>query len=180
MSITVISADWDTLPNEMLPAMKQHLRIDNTFDDVFIEDAIRRAIDHFQRVTEITVFATEYLWEPDALGWCAGTIRSPITPISEFAADVDGIRRFRRLPVQHQQRARRADLYWTDRYAAGLGLTLTSGYPSADLVPPGMRDVIFRLAATLFENREILVPSGQFLTPGWLEQVMGPYWLPRA
>ena len=180
MSITVISADWDTLPNELLAAMKQHLRVDNTFDDVFIEDAIRRAIDHFQRVTEITVFATEYLWEPDAPGWCGGTIRSPITPINDFAAEADGSDVSADYGFSTNSLHGVLIYYLHGPYAAGVGLTLTSGYPSADLVPPGMRDVIFRLAATLFENREILVPSGQFLTPGWLEQVMGPYWLPRA
>jgi hypothetical protein len=68
--------------------------------------------------------------------------------------------------------------YLGGAHQAGLSLLIESGYEAATL-PPGIRDILFRITALSFEHRELLVPSGQ-LSPMWLEQVMGPYWNPRC
>lgn len=177
MSIQVVgNVDVNVLPNALLAAFKRHVRVENTYDDDFLTDALKRAIDQFQRVSGMTVNPTTFTWRPASGEFKNGMATSPITPVKAYTATggtgtyslttntVHGV------PIY----------YLYGEYGDGLSLAIETGYASEAELPAGIRDVVFRLAATMYENREILVPSGQFLTPQWLEQVMGTYWLPRC
>ena len=49
-SIIKTGLDRVALPAALLPIAKSHLRIEGTYDDVYITDALGRAISWFERV----------------------------------------------------------------------------------------------------------------------------------
>ena len=64
MSITATGLDRSALPAALLDIAKSHMRIDGTYDDAYIADAIKRAISWFERVTNVSVNPVTWVWSP--------------------------------------------------------------------------------------------------------------------
>jgi hypothetical protein len=187
------SIDYASLPAVLLPSAKAHLRVDFSRDDAAIKDLLARSIDQFQRNTEISVFAAGYTWTPVAQEFvdlsCKGFpgsigARSPLTPIRSFGAtvpgdpdpvDVTADYAFVTNSVQGVQ-----IYYLFGEWQDGLTFNVLTGYIDQALMPPGIIDLIMKILAMNYENREMLVPSGQLLLPLWLETQLAGWWLPKA
>src|SRR5262245_35293948 len=190
MSIVIVTQDFVTLPAALLATAKAHLRVDWTYDDALITSMIARAISWFERVTGVSVNPASYQWVPassefTAPVWCwdGTTVQQPMVPITPVAAGWTATVGVDNVTSSYSMTANTvhgvAIYSLVGSYAAGLTLAITSGYTGATL-PPGILDAIMRYTAHLYENREILVPGTTEQSPGWLEEVVSTYWMPRC
>jgi hypothetical protein len=174
--------DYDTLPTALLESAKAHMREETAFQDVVILDMLRRSIAQFETYSGMILNPGEWGWLPSSGEFIDGYANSPITPVGAWEAtipgDPDPVDVALSYTMTTPSLAGVPLWYLGGAYQSGLTVSITTGYDAAAL-PPGIRDIVFRITALSFEHRELLVPSGQ-LTPLWLEHVMGPYWNPRC
>lgn len=179
--ITKTAIDYAELPNDLLDLAKSHLRVDGSFDDVYLIDAIKRAINWFERITGISVNAVTWEWSPDQSEFCDNLATVPVSPVDTFtvkdAADVDISANYKiTTNATHG-----VGLYTLKgAYVSGMKISIPSGFATADDIEPGITDAILRYVAHLYENREILVPGLDTQTPGWMTDVIATYWMPRV
>lgn len=180
MSELVTAVDYTTLPTALLPNAKAQSRVTHTHDDQFLTDTLARAIDQFERFSGRHVFAAEVLWTLTGSSFTDSRVRSVVQPIVSFSAQAGG-------DVSADYAAEAEGSFggtqiWFIRgaYQAGLSFSIVTGYDDAADIPPGILDVVLKMTAYRYENREQLVPGGQMLTPNWLEHELAAYWVPRA
>lgn len=172
--------DPAALPTALLALAKQHMRIDGAHEDEFVKSTVARAIDWFERVTNVTVDPTEYEWKPDAANFCDNVAKFTETPVRELVAMVGADDVSAQYAVSTMS-TKGVGLYSLNgAFASGLVLTFKSGYADAAAVPGGVLDAVLRYAAHLYEHREILVPGAQETAPGWMTDVIATFWMPRA
>jgi hypothetical protein len=180
MTVTVVTVDRTALPTALLPIAKSHLRVDGTYDDAYIENALARAIGRIEDANGITINPTTATWTPGTGDFCGDGATLPARPASGFTAtagsppadvkssydivlkwdDITGI------PIQTLQGAA----------TSGLTVTLELGYTTATL-PPQVLDRILRHAAHLYDHREILTPDAPYVAPDM--GLDGTWWMPR-
>lgn len=171
--------DLGALPTALLPLAKSHLRVDGTYDDLYITDAIKRAINWFERVTNVSVNKVTWTWTPDGRNFCNGQASVPVSPVNSFTVDAGG-------DVSADYDITTMSTHGIGIYALvgefadGMSVAIPSGYADADELDPGITDAVLRYTAHLYENREILVPGVDAQTPGWMTDVIATYWMPRA
>jgi uncharacterized phiE125 gp8 family phage protein len=180
-NITFTVADLAVLPAGLLPIAKSHLRVEGTYDDAYITMTIARAINWFQRATNVSVNPVTWVWTPAEEKFCGGIATVPVTPVSGMtvadADDADITADYSLITMSTHG----VMLYGIEgSYLAGMAVTLPSGYATFDLIDPGITDAVLRYTAHLYENREILVPGTDAQTPGWMTDVISTYWVPRA
>lgn len=183
---SIIAADLDraALPAALLGIAKSHLRVDGSYDDVYITDAIKRAINWFERVTNVSVNPVTWTWSPDQQVFCNGggqRAQVPVSPVNSFAVaasdDTDISANF----AVETMSTHGIGLYaLVGQYAAGMTVSIPSGYADADTLDPGIEDAVLRYTSHLYENREILVLGTDAQTPGWTNDVIATFWMPRA
>jgi uncharacterized phiE125 gp8 family phage protein len=184
---SIIRSDLDltALPTALLPLVKSHLRVDGTYDDAYITDTIKRAINWFERVTQVSVNPVTWTWRP-GLGhgygdFCGGIASVPISPVNTFTVaggDASDITSGYELTTTSTHGVGLYALAGT--FASGMQVSMPSGYEDADAIDPGITDIVLRYTAHLYENREILVPGIEAQTPGWMTDVIATYWVPRC
>lgn len=173
------AADLAALPAALLPLAKSHLRVDGTYDDAYITDAIKRAINWFERVTNISVNKVTWTWSPDAADFCAGSAAVPVSPVNSFTVDAGG-------DVSANYKLETMSMHGIGLYrlvgahVTGMKVAMPSGYADANVLDAGITDAVLRYTAHLYENREILVMGTEAQTPGWMTDVIATYWMPRA
>lgn len=185
MSLVPKTEDVNTLPTAMLGLAKQQMRIDWAYDDDFIKACVARAIGKFQQINEVTVNPSTFDWTPDATAFVTngeGGPRAtlPVRPVSSFeakdAADADVSADYAvvlkwdspyGVPIQ----------VFAGAQASGLKVTLTAGYAALAQMPQGVVDALLRLAAHLYEHREILIPDTEFVAPD--VRTDATWWMPR-
>jgi len=171
--------DRTALPTQLLPLAKSHLRVDGSYDDVYITDAIKRAINWFERVTNVSVNPVTWTWKPDSASFCNGIARVPVTPVNTFTVDASG-------DVSADYMIETMSTHGVGiyglvgRFTSGMAVAIPSGYADADELDPGITDAVLRYTSHLYENREILVPGTEAQSPGWMTDVISTYWMPRA
>lgn len=181
MSVLLSSVDYTTLPAALLASAKAHCRVEHSHDDAFITEAVARAIDQFERFTERHVFAASAVWTVTSFDFLRGRARAAVQPVVSLAADAGGNDVSSEYAIVSEGAVAGAQIWYVEgAYQAGLSFTVSTGYTSAASIPPGIRDLIFKMTAVRYENREIMLPAGQFLAPNWLEHELAAYWLPRA
>jgi hypothetical protein len=177
--IVASGLDRSALPAALLPLAKSHLRVDGTYDDLYITDAIKRAINWFERVTNVSVNPVTWTWTPSSGNFCNGLAQVPVSPVNSFTVDADGD-----ISAGYTITAMSTHgvgLYvMAGDFADGMAVAIPSGYADADELDPGITDAILRYTSHLYENREILVPGTEAQTPGWMTDVISTYWVPRA
>ena len=164
---SIISTGLDrlALPTALLPLVKSHLRVDGTYDDGYITDAVRRAISWFERVTNVSVNPVTWIWTP-AQTWGPPAVGSfynsvatvPVTPVNSFAvadsteADISAGYTLTTMSTHG------VGLYALNgAWLAGMTVSIPSGYADETELDPGITDAVLRYCAHLYENREILV-----------------------
>lgn len=179
MFSTVVSIDQASLPNELLAGAKRHAAIDFCDHDDLVSDMLQDAIGEFERVMEMTVSKCEIALYPDACDFIGNTLRLPVTPVHtavvKDAAEVQQAGYTLRSKGVHGTRIN----YLIGPWLSGMSVTLQSGY-EPEALPPPIREVLFRMTATLYEYREIYI-TGTIVAmlPGWSEQALAGFWLPR-
>jgi uncharacterized phiE125 gp8 family phage protein len=181
MSAIVASGlDRTVLPAALLPIAKSHLRVDGTYDDAYITDAIKRAINWFERVTNVSVNPVTWAWTPDEDDFCEEAATVPVSPVRSFtvsaaASDISNNYTLGTMSLHG------VGLYVIEgAFATGMKVTMPSGYLDLATLDPGIADAVLRYTAHIFENREILVAGTDAQTPGWMTDVISTYWMPRA
>jgi hypothetical protein len=177
--IVASGLDRAALPTALLPLAKSHLRVDGSYDDVYITDAIKRAINWFERVTNVSVNPVTWTWTPDSGNFCNGLAQVPVSPVNSFTVDADGdISDGYTITAMSTHGV---GLYvMAGEFADDMAVSIPSGYADADELDPGITDAVLRYTAHLYENREILVMGTEAQSPGWMTDVISTYWVPRA
>jgi uncharacterized phiE125 gp8 family phage protein len=178
-AITASGLDRAVLPAALLPIAKAHLRVDGSYDDPYITDAIKRAINWFERVTNVSVNPVTWSWTPDQDDFCDSLATVPVSPVNQFTVDAGG-------DVSADYTIATMSTHGVGLYALagdfvdGMSVSIPSGYADADALDPGITDAVLRYTAHLYENREILVPGTDAQSPGWMTDVISTYWMPRV
>jgi hypothetical protein len=181
MSITATGLDRSALPAALLDIVKSHMRVDGTYDDVYITDAIKRAISWFERVTNVTVNPVTWEWSPGQCDFVNNVATVPVSPVNSFtvtASDLTDLSAGYTIATKSTHGIGLFSLL--GGYAAGMIVSIPSGYADANALDPGIEDAILRYTGHLYENREILVGNTEVLSPGWMSDVIFTYWYPRA
>lgn len=184
-SIAFKSVDRTTLPPLIMPVLKTHCRVEFSRDDDYLKTVAARAIDLFERLTGLDIFARVYNWtvaiddgeaSGDAWRW-----PGPVVPFTGFTA-VDGATD---VAGQYAILTASAELIgpaWLER-ATGAPefmptMTAASGYETLDTLPPGVLDFILRAGAWLYEYREAgMMPGADMLAYG--NSLLAGHWRPR-
>lgn len=173
--------NYTTLGTALLPQVKTHCRVDFDHDDEFLKSATARAIQQFENETETKVFAASFAWAPADAEFSKGGAQSPISPVKSFTADAGGTDVSADYAFETASAIDGAGtFYLVGTMQSGLVVTIGTGYADAAAIPPGILDKILQMTATYYENRELFLPSGQFLNPLGLRQQIAGYWLPKA
>lgn len=199
MALERKSIDRDTLSAALLPLAKSQMRVDFTRDDAYITSICSRAVDFFEKITELSVFPAEYDWTLTDLpivlpswnryagsspqtGW-----KVPVQPISAWvatdAADDDVTADFTLWGQTTGDTFQQVFLGYTGTALAGQAyfgdftISLQTGYD--DLPPPSMQDAILRMAAWLYENREMAGMPGTDMM-SYFNTVLAGFWVPRC
>jgi uncharacterized phiE125 gp8 family phage protein len=180
-SITRTAQDLAALPTALLPIVKSHLRVDGTYDDAYITDAIKRAINWFERATNVSVNKVTWTWSPASSDFCDGQARIPVSPVNSFTvADGAAVDISTSYTVETMSTHGIGLFRLVGAFVSGMKIAMPSGYADATVLDAGISDAVLRYTAHLYENREILVMGTEAQTPGWTTDVIATYWMPRA
>jgi hypothetical protein len=172
MTVTVLTRDLAALPTALLPLVKQQCRVDHSGDDTFITSVIARTIAKFEDVKEVTVNPTAATWTAKVADFKNGMATLPVRPAALTAplagyAIVLKFDSIHGIPIQALQGA-----------AADLTVALTCGYADVATMSLSVQDWVLRIAAHLYEHREILIPGSEFVAPDFEKDAT--WWMPRA
>lgn len=181
MSWNATSIDRAALPEELLPIVKSHLRVDFDDDDALITLHTAMAISYLEKVWDLRIFSSVVSWSP-ALSTGASRYQCPVQPVSDFTITSGG------LDVKAGYRLEGGELtepVWLVR-ADGLAfhsdalITLSTGYAEVADADPAAMGGILRVAASLYEHRESISSYPVDQIPYWLNDIMSGLWVPRA
>lgn len=179
MGIRKTGLDLQVLPYGLLSQAKTHMRIDGVYDDANVLTTLQRAINWFQRVTNVSVNPVTYAWKPAAGEFVNGFAPVPVSPVNSWTAAVGAADVTANYDITtNTVHGVELDTL-TGAWSNGLTVTIPSGYASAAAIDPGIVDAVLRYAAHLYEHREILVPGTEAQTPGWMLDVVATWWVPR-
>ena len=182
-SLVKTAVNLTVLPGDLLTLAKSHMRVDGTYDDVYITQALARAINWFERQTQISVNPVTWIWTPAATRFCDGAAAVPVTPVNSFTVS-DGAAVPADISASFTLRTTStygiALYYLAGVHVTGMAVTIPSGYDDADLIDAGIVDAVLRYAEHLYQNREILVPGSEAQTPGWMTADIATFWKPRV
>ncbi|WP_376742125.1 hypothetical protein [Ensifer canadensis] len=174
-TVEIISIDRATLPGELLPIAKTHMRVSYNDDDAYIQLCLQRAIDLFERHSGRCVFETVAFWEPVR---SAQRLLLPLIPVQSFtAADATGN------DVTNEYEIKGGDYFQRKDGApvpAGMMITLTCGFAAMADLPPSPVDITLRVSAYFYENRESVTSYGLEQVPQWMNDLLLGNWVPRA
>jgi hypothetical protein len=176
MGFQLIEQDTAVLPTELLPAMKRHGRIAYDDDDETIKEKLAQSIDRIQTRGNFRIVPSKYRWTPGQGEFCNSLARVPYPPVR--TCTVTGVTN----PADYEVDLRALDgvpiTYLVGPFVAGMAVEIETGFLTADDLPPSLTDAIERVAAHLYENREILVQGSDFVSPDFAQDLT--WWLPRA
>lgn len=191
MSLNRTSIDRTTLPWSLLRLAKANMRITFDDDDQIIVHKLSHAIDLFERLSGFSVFRAQYDWAPgtleaapEALGLTAGSVAGllPVRRASAWQAyDSGAVEITSQLGLWGDSNPDSiGEQYLTGASgAAAANVKLTVGYRYASELPPGIIDIVLRIASYLFEWREVQnVPGVDSVA--YANSLMTGYWVPRC
>jgi hypothetical protein len=181
MSWSFISIDRTALPQELLPLVKSHCRVDFADDDNLITMHIAIAISYCEKFWGLQIFGSEVSWSP-ALSTGASRYQCPLQPVSDFTISSDST------DVKADYRLESGTLIepvWLVRadgtaFHPDAVITLAAGHAAVAEIDPAATGGILRMAATLYEHRESISSYPLDQVPYWLNDMMGGLWVPRA
>jgi uncharacterized phiE125 gp8 family phage protein len=187
MSVTQKTIDRTVLPEAFLPDVKEQVNVDFTDDDRFITRAIAQAIDLLEIATGLSIFSATYEWKPDVADtFTVGGALVPLSPVktltwkndagTDVTADL--------VAVGNSVPGRAGAVYVSRQDGVELSGsyvgTATVGFATLAEVPPALQDIIVRVAAHLYENREAVSSINLNEVPGIQNDILAGHWVPRA
>lgn len=182
---SITAVDYTALPAALLNIAKQHMRVDFTDDDDIIKRYLASAIAHVELVSGWRIFGTTVSWFP-TLNATAYAYRTPLAPVASFTVMLDE-------PAPPTDISNQFAIItdtpvtpsWLSKkdktaFPTPLTMTLVLGYSDATKLPPNMSDVILRIAASLYENREAVSQPSLTEVPFWMNDLIVGLWIPRA
>lgn len=178
----ITAVDVAVLPPLLLPAVKEHLRIDFNTDDDDLKIKIAAAIRMYEHKTGLLVNPVTAMWNP-VLNGTSVAYASPLQPLTVFVA-LDGDA----LVVTSEYQVRSAALtspYYLERvdgavFPAGTHFELTLGYATLAEIPADMLMSIFRITGSLYEFRQTMDVASPDLMPMLLDDLLVGTWVPRC
>lgn len=178
--ILILSTDYTTLPEGLLDSAKAQMRVTFDRDDEYITQALKRAINLYEQFIGRTLFAREVQWSPLPYPTVQAPPFQPVSSLSALDADGNDV-------SGDYQRFTRSGSEWvgtadaTTAFGDDVTLTLTTGIDDADNMPPGALDIVLRITAGLYENREHQTPVTMTMVGFWIQDlIVGGNWIPRA
>ena len=170
--------DYVTLVDQMLPAFKGHLRILHDVEDESIKLYLAAAIDAISTYADQDIFFTEYNFRymdldysmpSSLLGWYTGKVNIfDVIIQDEVGTD---------LTMEYTIDGERGLIYPHPIYNL---VQFKSGYQDMIEIPPNLLNIIFRLGADFFENRETNRVGEPKALPGWVEYSIASVWKARV
>jgi hypothetical protein len=195
MSLSRTSIDRTTLPAALLPLAKQQMRVTFTDDDSLITFKLQHAIDLFERLTGYAVYRASWTWAPGTDEWIkpetapadlTGSSWAPV-PVMRTTAfavkdssnvDVSASFAVSGLGSVDSIAPQYAYPKVTGATAAPI-FTLTAGFVDQATIAPSIVDIIIRIAAWLYEYREVQNVPGIDNVP-YANSLITTWWAPRC
>ena len=175
-----VGQDRQTLITELFDAFKLHLRILHDIEDSSIEMYLGAAIDQIGILAGTDVFSTQwrvfypetvdYSYPSTLTGWYCG--RWNISNI--IIKDAQGNDVTSEYTFDREQ----GMIYPHPGY--NMDITFDTGYVGKAEIPHNLLNIIFRLGADFFENREANRIGEPKQLPGWVEYSLASIWSPRC
>lgn len=184
--------DAAALAASLLPGFKEHVRVDHTDDDAYLQGALERAIAQIERRSGIAIAPQTFTWipKPDALGgsiWFPLEDRLSIVPVygvQGFTADRGGVDvsdQYTLVGYSAPNSFAELRLVRAGGLYAGDVVTLEAGFATAAELPAEVLDVLYRFGAYLYEFRESSAASSiTSPMPEWFTEALGTLWVPRV
>ena len=176
MSLLVcLNKDYRHLPVKLLPYAKEHLRVEFTRDDGYIEDALARAIDEVEAATNLSIHYATWRW---TLPKC-GCLEVPKTPVREIRLP-DGtlldealVETFYGGPDEPGKIVLKSGLSheWVQ---------LDVGYDEKAQIPPRIISAVFSLVGDIYENREAVLMGNYSPHPELSRRMTTGLWVPSV
>jgi hypothetical protein len=132
-------------------------------------------------VTQISVNPVTWTWSPDAGDFVDGAAAVPVSPVNTFTVRDGAAVDISSSYLMETMSTHGIGLYaLVGSFVTGMKIAIVSGYTTTAALDPGISDILLRYTAHLYENREILVLGTDAATPGWINDVIAGYWMPRA
>lgn len=187
MALALVSVDRVTLPQAMLTLAKLQMRVTFDDDDQLIVHKLAHAINLFETLTQFAVSKAIYTWTPgamtplssDGLPTDSGLI--PVMRVSSFTAkDAANVDVTTQLALYGDTLPHSiAPQYLTGPSTITPTVSLTVGYAQLADVPPMIIDIVMRIAAYLYEWREVQnVPGVDGVA--YANSLLTNYWIPRC
>jgi uncharacterized phiE125 gp8 family phage protein len=181
MSLQRLSIDRTTLPQAMLSLAKQQMRVDHDEDDQIIVHKLAHAINLVELVTSFSVSKAVWTWTPGVLNGESEQI--PVMRVSSWTAkDGNGVDITSSYALEGDINPDSIALqYLTGPTGSTVEptVTLNTGFATLNDMPPAMLDVILRIAAYLYEWREIQnIPGVDGVA--YANSLITNWWIPRA
>lgn len=180
MELIRTGQDMTTLVDEMMPGFKEHLRILHDIEDESIKGYLGASIDAIGIYMGTEIFSTQFevfypMSEPNynvpstLLSWYSG--RWNITDVIILNADKSDVTTDY---IVHQDNGK------IHPHPLGRTITLSTGYLHKDDIPHNLRNIIYRLGADFYENREAIRVGEPKMLPMWLTHAMASIWTPTV
>lgn len=179
--MVLIRTDQDTitLVTDLMPLFKEHLRILHDDEDTIIEMYLSSAIDAIGTYAGTEIFLTSYeVYYPEQvdcsgqstlLGWYCG--RWNISNM--IIKDENGIDVTSEYKIDYLH----GMVY---PHPNGKEIEFDTGFATKDDILPRLNNIIFRLGAEFFENRESTRVGEPKLLPDWVSYALASVWTPRT
>jgi len=179
MRIVKTNQTRQPLIDSMFPGFKGHLRVLHDVEDESIKDYLAASIDAIGIYMGNEIFPTDfkvlytykydYAYPSNLLGWYCGRWNVQTMQILD-EADVD-------VSAEYEFDFEHGMVY---NHPVGRKITFSVGYTDKADVPPNLKNIIYRLAADFYENREANRVGDPKALPNWLEYSMASIWQPRV
>ena len=172
------AVDFQVLPLGLLPAVKQHVRVEFDRDDGYLVEATARAIAEIESVTDLSVNPAIWLWEPSPCdrGWGKHHYRVPKTPVRQVdtldaAGTVTGTVSlvFNGMAGYLPESVTHIGTY-----------QIHCGYLTVPDIAPAVLNPILMLTGTLYEQREAVQMGSFNELPDMANRLMAGLWRPSC
>ena len=169
-----------SIPDDLLPIAKQHMRVDFDDDDEIIKRYLAYAIASIENELGWTIEQADVVWSPVLIA-DVSRYPTPVQPVSDFVATVGPDDVSAAFELQSTSKVSPVWLVHTDgtAFPEGIAITLTAGF-TADTLPPDIEAIVLQVAATYYEYRESVTALNLDPMPYWLRTLLDGLWIPRA
>ncbi len=172
------SVDYTTLPDLLFSGFKEHLRILHDDEDDSIKSYLASSMDAISTYSDNDIFITEYetiyvdldySFPSSLYGWYTG--KNNINDV--VITDSDSVDVTSDYTIDNE----RGIIY---PHPLTNTVSFNCGYSTVATIPPNLKNIIYRLGADFFENREANRIGEPKALPLWVEYSMASIWKARV